>query len=196
MTPMSEEPRPVPSKSHWCEGRTQQGRECHQVVSNDSDHCEAGHKNKIQMSGQTGPHDFVRSGESIAVISMETDGFINDTPTGEAVPTQSDIPVRTWRMHAGRDEYHEGGFIYFGDPRTIKMYDVEPVEVELTENPEGSYYGWLETGEDIPVMIQPHIHMYNIQFAYGPEAEIRQGRGITLRFNVVEVIHGESQRDG
>ena len=77
-------------------------------------------------------------------------------------------------MHAGRDEYHEGGFIYFGDPRTIKMYDVEPVEVELTENPEGSYYGWLETGEDIPVMIQPHIHMYNIQFAYGPEAEIRR----------------------
>ena len=126
--------------------------------------------------------------------SMETDGLADNVPGGGMVPMQSNTQARTWRMYAGRDEYHKGGFIYFGDPRIVTMYEVEPVEVELTEDPDGSYYGWLEAGKDIPEMIQPHIHMYNIQFAYGPEAEIKQGRGVTLRFSVAEIVHGRNQQ--
>jgi hypothetical protein len=39
---------PIVGQSHWCEGRTLLGFKCHQVVRNDSDHCEAGHPNRLR----------------------------------------------------------------------------------------------------------------------------------------------------
>ena len=39
---------PTPGQSHWCDGRTLSGRGCKNVVADDSDHCEAGHPNKIR----------------------------------------------------------------------------------------------------------------------------------------------------
>jgi hypothetical protein len=43
---------PIEGQSHWCEGwvinPTSYDRRCRNIVSNDSDHCEAGHKNIVR----------------------------------------------------------------------------------------------------------------------------------------------------
>ena len=46
---------PIKGRSHYCEGYTAQGRQCTQIVRNDSDHCEAGHDNR--------PRDVVSNGQ-------------------------------------------------------------------------------------------------------------------------------------
>lgn len=80
--------------------------------------------------------------------------------------------ARVWRTHAGRVSNPRAGreFMDFGDPRTVRLHGREPVPVELTEDPEGEYWGWIDadrrgerfaaecTGE--PVMIQPHHGMF------------------------------------
>jgi hypothetical protein len=102
---------------------------------------------------------------------------------------------RTWRMFAGRVNNPKVGrdFMNFGDERTVRMYGVEPVEVELAEDPDGDYFGWIHadrpgerfapkcTGE--VVMVQPHRGMFTMQFAYGPEAEAELGRGEIVRMS-------------
>ena len=103
--------------------------------------------------------------------------------------------TRSWRMFAGRvtDSRVGRDFMNFGDERTVRMYGVEPVPVELTEDPDGDYYGWIHadrsgerfapryTGE--VVMVQPHKGMFTMQFPYGPEAEARDGRGEIVRMS-------------
>ncbi len=93
-----------------------------------------------------------------------------------------------WTMYAQRwDEAN--CYFYFGDREYVQLYGDEApiVPVELTEDPEGSYYGWIETGDDTPTMIQPHIHAFAIQFTYGIEAEIKAGKGQVVRLQVKEL---------
>jgi hypothetical protein len=40
---------PIDGQSHWCDGQTTDEEPCYQVVRNDSDHCEAGHPNRIRI---------------------------------------------------------------------------------------------------------------------------------------------------
>src|SRR5688500_4768040 len=89
------------------------------------------------------------------------------------------IAGRRWRMHAG---WRGDAFCNFGDPWYVRMYGHDPVEVELTENPDGSYWGFLYT-EDRgcgPVMIQPCRSLFLVQFPYGPEQAIRQGEVVRM----------------
>ena len=46
------EGKPIEGQSHWCEGYTRWvlRHKCNNIVSNDSDHCAAGHRNKIRQS--------------------------------------------------------------------------------------------------------------------------------------------------
>lgn len=108
-----------------------------------------------------------------------------DGPTPEAAPpsgTADGAAARSWRMHAGVAD--RGGYQYFGDPRYVELYGVVPVPVVVTEDPDGTYWGWLDARRDAPEMIQPHPVLYQVQFPYGPDAEERAGRGRTLRLTV------------
>jgi hypothetical protein len=41
---------PIEGQSHWCDGKTTDEEPCYQIVRDDSDHCETGHKNRIRVS--------------------------------------------------------------------------------------------------------------------------------------------------
>ena len=64
------------------------------------------------------------------------------------------------------------------------------VQVRLTEDPAGQYWGWLHfdlPGRDAPTMVQPHKGMFKMQFPYGPQAEEEAGKGRTVRLTVSEI---------
>jgi hypothetical protein len=66
----------------------------------------------------------------------------------------------------------------------------EPVQVTVTEDPDGNFYGWVYdvdgpySNNGVPQFIQPHRGLYDMQFPYGPEATERAGRGKTVRLHV------------
>jgi hypothetical protein len=98
-------------------------------------------------------------------------------------------------MFAGRVSDPRVGrdFMNFGDERTVRMYGVDPVPVELVEDPDGDYWGWIHadrSGEQFApkytgevVMVQPHRGMFTMQFPYGPEGEAEHGRGEIVRMS-------------
>ncbi|MFG3710947.1 hypothetical protein [Micromonospora sp. NPDC047730] len=101
---------------------------------------------------------------------------------------------RRWRMYAGRLKSPVEGreFMNFGDPWYVRAYGREPVPVELTEDPEGTYWGWIDApghpqADGMPEMVQPHYGMFTMQFPYGPEAEQERGKGEIVRMSVREV---------
>lgn len=93
-------------------------------------------------------------------------------------------------MHAGEDRRHPGGFLDFGHPAMVRMCGREPVEVVLTEDPDGGYYGWLQLAHlhypayDEPHMVQPHAGLFEMQFPYGSAAEVERGHGEVVRMRV------------
>lgn len=99
----------------------------------------------------------------------------------------SDEP-RQWVMYAQRqDEVVDGReFFHFGDEQWVRMcYGGDVVPVVLTEDPAGHYWGWIDVGdEDGPTMVQPHWGMFSMQFAYGPDAEVKRGRGEIVQVRV------------
>ena len=40
---------PIEGQSHWCDGQTTDEEPCYQIVRNGSDHCEAGHGNRVRV---------------------------------------------------------------------------------------------------------------------------------------------------
>ena len=97
-------------------------------------------------------------------------------------------------MYAGRLEGHVDGreFMDFGDERYVRLHSREPVPVELAEDPEGTYWGWIDAPDwhsgycqtpGVPTMIQPHQGMFTMQFAYGPAVEVERGRGEIVRMS-------------
>lgn len=84
------------------------------------------------------------------------------------------------------------------DKRYAQMYGVaDPVQVDVAEDPEGRYYGWIYSpdhdalmGRDhkpIPQMIQQHKVLFRVQFPYGVEAEENAGKGHAVRLRVEPV---------
>ena len=65
------------------------------------------------------------------------------------------------------------------------------VQVQVSEYPEGTHYGWIKHGESAPELIQPHRGAYLIQFPYDPKDEERAGRGHTVRLSVQELSSTE-----
>ena len=110
------------------------------------------------------------------------------------------IPPRTWRTWAGRVSYGSG-FADFGHPRFVKMNGhSEVVPVELVEDENGMYYGWLYSQNSPyernnrfgPCMVQPHRGMYDMQFPYGAKAEEEAGVGETVKLAVRELSPEEA----
>ena len=77
-------------------------------------------------------------------------------------------------MHIGAKHYVE----LHGLPEPI-------VEIILTEDSAGPYYGWLRTGSNEPEMIYPHESLFSVCFPYGYKIEVEKGEGQVLRFNAV-----------
>jgi hypothetical protein len=97
------------------------------------------------------------------------------------------MSTKTWKMHAGRDP-RNGGFRNFGHPRYVEMYgNAEVIPILLTEDPDGPYYGWIDADRTEPTMIQQHEGMFSMQFPYGPDAEVKAGRGRVVRLTAAEV---------
>lgn len=97
--------------------------------------------------------------------------------------------MRTWKLWA---EEHEVGFCNFGDSKEfVELYGEEYpiVEVVLTENPDGRYWGWIDTGETSPVpcLIWWSEPQFKMQFPYGVEIEVERGEGIVVRFDVEKI---------
>lgn len=89
-------------------------------------------------------------------------------------------------MYAGRDE-HNGGYKNFGHPRYVQAYGHdEVVPVTLTETADGPYYGWLRADGDEPCMIQQREKLFDMQFPYGVDAEVKAGKGRVVRLAVAE----------
>lgn len=102
--------------------------------------------------------------------------------------------TRSWRMFAGRVSDPRVGrdFMTFGDERTVRFCGVDPVPVELVEDPEGQYYGWIQAGREgllprrytgIPVMIQPHEGMFRMQSPDGFASKVERGDGEVVRMS-------------
>jgi hypothetical protein len=89
--------------------------------------------------------------------------------------------VRHWDMFA--QDYGNERWMHFGSKRYADMHGgSEPtVPVRLTEDPDGAYHGWIETGEDTPSMIWPSRAQLTMCFAYGVQVEIDKGRGVPIR---------------
>lgn len=102
---------------------------------------------------------------------------------------------RSWEMFAGRDE-RNGGFRNFGPRPCVEAYgQCEIVPVEMVEDPEGRYFGWMDFGDGDwhkpdtePCMIQGHEGIFAMQFPYGPKAEVDRGRGEIVRMSATEIV--------
>ena len=98
---------------------------------------------------------------------------------------------RQWRMYAHRMTSSDKGTYYlnFGDKRWVELFHFEEpiVPVLLTEDENGHYYGWMETGEDKPCMIWPSRIQRDTCFAYGMQAAIDHGKGQPIKLKVEEI---------
>lgn len=95
--------------------------------------------------------------------------------------------MASWVMYAQHQDRVVDGreFFYFGDREWVEMcYGGDVQAVELVEDPEGQYWGWLPVDDDEPTMVQPHYGMFSMQFAYGPDAEVDRGNGQIVRLSV------------
>ena len=98
--------------------------------------------------------------------------------------------MRQWTMYAQRQTSPIEGreFCHFGAEPWVRMcFGGAVVQVQLSEDPDGGYWGWIEAGGTTPEMIQPHHGMFTMQFPYGPEAEQERGRGEIVRMTAREV---------
>lgn len=75
--------------------------------------------------------------------------------------------------------------------RFPKAYGVvEPIEVLATEDPEGTYYGWLDRNEhtgqwrESPSMIYERESLFRMCFPYGYKAAEQSGQGRPLRLRI------------
>ncbi|TDC02644.1 hypothetical protein E1091_00135 [Micromonospora fluostatini] len=111
-----------------------------------------------------------------------------------------DRKPRVWRMWARRQVNAPDGrdFRYFGSAETVArpwLGSGKPTEVELTEDPDGSYWGWIdcqgETGHaGIPVMIEPHEGMFRMQEPNGFDGKAARGYGEIVRMTLRKLRDG------
>ena len=88
-----------------------------------------------------------------------------------------------------RERYwHIGNWRYV---EACKHAESPVVQVNLNEDPDGDYWGWIDTNCDQIVMVQPQRGLFDMQFTYGPEAEVKRGRGRIVRLRIAEVAQSE-----
>lgn len=75
------------------------------------------------------------------------------------------------------------------DKGWVEMHNIDDpiVKVLVEESPEGEYYGWLEHGEVFPCMIWKGKNLFDVCFPYGPEEEVKKGKGEVLQLTLTEI---------
>jgi hypothetical protein len=107
--------------------------------------------------------------------------------------------TRSWRMFAGRADRVVDGreFMDFGDERTVRFRGRTPVEVELTEDCDGRYWGWVESPDStritghhagVPIMVQPHEGMFRMQSPDEFKQDVERGYGEIVRMSCRAVV--------
>jgi hypothetical protein len=94
--------------------------------------------------------------------------------------------TRTWRMFAGRTS---GGVLHgFGDEHTVRFRGLTPEPVEVIEDPDGDYWGWIDLPtkhrafvSGVPTMIQGREGIFRIQSPDGFRSDVEAGRGEIVR---------------
>lgn len=90
-----------------------------------------------------------------------------------------------WELWA--HDYGKGFFMHIGPKRYVELHMIKDhpiVEVDVEEDPEGTYYGFIRTGKEVPVMIYPSKTLFDICFPYGLEVEERAGKGKIVKLKV------------
>ncbi|GIM88793.1 hypothetical protein Ato02nite_005860 [Paractinoplanes toevensis] len=103
--------------------------------------------------------------------------------------------TRSWRMFAGRGSVPERPFHRFGDERTVRFCGLDPVPVELVEDPDGPYWGFIVTRPrvpgapvtGVPAMVQGHEGMFRMQSPDGFKSDVESGRGEVVRMSCREL---------
>ncbi len=105
---------------------------------------------------------------------------------------------RRWQMFAARGSHPDPDrqFHRFGDERTVRFCGLDPVPVELTEDPQGPYWGWIYAPPDRPgqpaytgrpIMIQGHEGVFRLQSPDGFVEQVRCGDGVVVRMTCREI---------
>lgn len=95
---------------------------------------------------------------------------------------------RAWTLYAGRRANRREGDAEFtaigSHPRFTKAYGLEPIEVVAVEEPDGDYWGWIQRGKDVPVMVYDREGLFSMCFPYGYRAEVEADRGEVVRLHL------------
>jgi hypothetical protein len=118
-------------------------------------------------------------------------------PNG-SIQTQHDQPHQlaegSWQMWA--EARPNGEFWYLGNRNSVPIDRMgRAADVVVNEDPKGSYWGWLATGETIPSHIWPTKETFLLFFRQDPAEAEQQGEGHVLRLTV-ERQRAEKQRSG
>jgi hypothetical protein len=111
------------------------------------------------------------------------------------IMTETTAP-RSWAYFAGRPETDaqktpkgEKHYIHLSPWREALAFSgvagKDILSVDLVEDAEGEYLGWIETGEDVVSMVTID-RIFSIQFPYGVEAAVKAGDGELIRLSVKE----------
>lgn len=91
--------------------------------------------------------------------------------------------VRSWSLF-GRSR--DGRWLTVGPEFYVKLHGSDPVPVEVVEDPDGEYLGYIPTGEVVPTLIL-HSRIFEIQFPYGSHAEVKRGKGEVVSLSIFDV---------
>ncbi len=69
------------------------------------------------------------------------------------------------------------------DRRVAALYGGVTVTVTAVEDYDGDYRGWIDTGTDVPVMVE-HKDLFPMQFPYGVGAAVMNGEGVVVRLRL------------
>lgn len=96
---------------------------------------------------------------------------------------------RHWDMYAYKYADINGGrvlYMHIGSKDWVEIHMLPNpiVKVDVNEDVDGDYYGWLRAGKNSPTMIWPSLAQFTMCFPYGLEVEITKGEGEILRLSV------------
>ena len=111
---------PVDGQSHWCDRRTLLGKRCRNVVSNNSERCEAGHPNAIRFPGTRliGPTRNLNFDASALSPTFETDGLVAEDAHRQALPCYSGLVP-----NCSEDLVFRGLVHQVSDPAVLELLD-------------------------------------------------------------------------
>jgi hypothetical protein len=88
-----------------------------------------------------------------------------------------------WSMYGSYDEKRDH-WLALGDRRHVYFHGcTTPAPVMVTEDPQGTHLGWIDSDGTTPVMIL-RKEIFEIQFPYGSRAEVERGAGRVVQLSI------------